>query len=552
MQDGKEKGKVQNLLAEKELQRLKDVTEEYWNYDASIDDRIERYICQEEDELGGQSLLKAELEAAKGRIRVPHCNTLVLLVGYSLEPLLQAVCAYTPRKVILLLNEKPYQMGKGKKPKKWHAYVRHLTDATALLKQQKLLTEIPEFPGQDGKTGYSVADNPRAVFQKLVEVLKDEDDVVIDVTGGKKSMVSGAYLYAAYAGTRISYVDFDEYDPEYRRPYGYSCKISGVSNPYEAFALHEWERVRDLYSRYQFREARSLLVGNDDRQTNNTIITPMQRYLPDSTPYIQKLARVFRCYELWDAGLYNEAAEKAKEIRKEVPDFTPPTAVGLLGGKWFATAPARFQGGLYNFYEDTPEFQAYVIDELERIRRLIKKEDYRSAFLRAGSLNEIVMLARLVRMVESNAQRKRLLEALQRKTPNAQAVFEQLKRPRGHTFRIGPPGGKERYEISFPGAPVVSITVKKAMNWWRNIPLFDGQGSWKQFIHLRNDLAHKYYSPPRPWAEDALAFVQANVEDFWGQSIDTIGMQTQAIPWSTLCKLTGIAPFLPPNLRKEA
>ena len=68
----------------------------------------------------------------------------------------------------------------------------------------------------------------------------------------------------------------------------------------------------------------------------------------------------------------------------------------------------------------------------------------------------------------------------------------------------------------------------------------------------RNQLAHMYFSVPREWADDALKFVQANVEDSWGQPVEEMGIHTQALPWSELCDLTGVSKFLPPNLRKEA
>ena len=61
-------------------------------------------------------------------------------------------------------------------------------------------------------------DRPDAVFQGLCEhVLPDRQAgkrVIVDVTGAKKSMVAGAFLFAAYADMPISYVDFDEYDEE--------------------------------------------------------------------------------------------------------------------------------------------------------------------------------------------------------------------------------------------------------------------------------------------------------------------------------------------------
>ena len=66
-------------------------------------------------------------------------------------------------------------------------------------------------------------------------------------------------------GSRISYVDFEEYDENERRPYGFGCKIGELTNPYKEFALHEWERVRVLYERYQFRDAQMLLIGEMER-----------------------------------------------------------------------------------------------------------------------------------------------------------------------------------------------------------------------------------------------------------------------------------------------
>ncbi len=67
------------------------------------------------------------------------------------------------------------------------------------------------------------------------------------------------------------------------------------------------------------------------------------------------------------------------------------------------------------------------------------------------------------------------------------------------------------------------------------------------FIGRRNDLAHKYYSPPREWAEDALDFVRANVEDSWGTAVGE-AIDTQALSWSGLCELAGLSEYLPPNL----
>jgi beta-xylosidase len=80
--------------------------------------------------------------------------------------------------------------------------------------------------------------------------------------------------------------------------------------------------------------------------------------------------------------------------------------------------------------------------------------------------------------------------------------------------------------------------------------MLNANNGWKTFLYRRNDLTHHYYSPPSEWAKDALAFVRANVEDFFGQSVEDLNFDTERIPWGELCELSGMKQYLPPNLRK--
>jgi len=82
--------------------------------------------------------------------------------------------------------------------------------------------------------------------------------------------------------------------------------------------------------------------------------------------------------------------------------------------------------------------------------------------------------------------------------------------------------------------------------------MFKASNGWDIFLNRRNDLTHQYFSPPSQWARDALVFVTANVEDFFGQSIADLGFDTKAISWNALCDLSGMSRYLPQNLRKEA
>ncbi len=515
---------------------IKSLTErEYWGcYEPSkINAAMHDYVCKGHTRLEGKSLLEAELDCAKqeGRITADHCETLVLLVGLSIEPLLQTVYVYKPTKVVLVLNQEGYLK------ETWQVFANHVTESIGYLVNKGLLPLLPQFPGKDGK-GYPTVSKPEAVFQTLVESLHDETNVVIDVTGGKKSMVIGAYMYAAYAGTRISYVDFEEYDPEHRRPYGYSCKIGELANPYHEFALREWERVRALYSRYQFREASILL---------DAILPTMKQVMPETEAPILKLAAFLEYYRKWDSGDFRGAKQAASALGI----FKQPSAVIVLGGQWFETSHNDFVNKPKHFYGDLSALQAYVCDELARIKRLIDyNEDCRSAFLRAGGISEIIMLARVVRLVTNPTERVLLLDSLDKKTPPASAVFKNLIEPTGKDIKID----KERKNstLFFEKAPTITVLHPAPMNfWWKTTSLFNTNDGWNLFLYRRNDLVHQYFSVPRQWAEDAHRFVQANFEDFLGHTIGDLNLRTSILPWYELCDLCGVSRFLPTNLRKE-
>ncbi|RME61456.1 hypothetical protein D6779_00035 [Candidatus Parcubacteria bacterium] len=173
-------------------------------------------------------------------------------------------------------------------------------------------------------------------------------------------------------------------------------------------------------------------------------------------------------------------------------------------------------------------------------------EDYRSAFLRAGSVNEIVMLARVVSLVSDEQDKSSLLDALDQRTPEARRVFKALVQPDKTYIDV-------QKDIPFKGAPGLQISRPSIMQpWWKKTKMFSADDGWDTFLTRRNELIHKFFSVPREWAEDAWRFVQANFEDFLGHPLEGLNLRAKALSWPELCTLTGIDQFLPPNLRKEA
>ncbi|ADG06921.1 CRISPR-associated protein Cas02710 [Kyrpidia tusciae] len=521
---------------------LRSDTRRYWElqrHNDSTDWVLEQYISDKRQKLGGNSLLEAEMEQIRQRSSPEHCETLVLLVGLSLEPLLQSICLYQPAGILLVLSDDEY----AGEPR--HAYVGHVFEAIERLRDEGLIDRVPKYLGKNpaGEGQFvETADDPLAVFRTLVETLRDEPCPVIDITGGKKSMVAGAFLYAAYAGVRISYVDFTEYDRNSRRPYGYLSKIGELPNPYEKFALREWERVRLLYQRYQFREARRLLED---------IWKAMSALMADSANALDSLDRYLEYYEKWDQGDYRGA----EEIQRDLGNFRQPNAVVELGGRWY-----RIEGDDYveppkYLYGDQEVLKVYAYDELKRIQRLIDyTQDYRSAFLRAGALNEIIMLARLVDLIKDDNDRKRFLEPLDNKTPSAESVFKALTNP-DKEIHVG--SNRKKHDISFKNAPEMTLPKPPEMKpWWNKTVMFrddpsKGEKGWDKFLNRRNDLMHKYFPVSRQWAEDALRFVEANFEDFLGLRTKDMPLYAEAVPWPELCELCGLQRFLPSSLVRD-
>jgi hypothetical protein len=534
---------------------LPERTEEYWRYlrDGLCD--VESYVA---GLLGRELAHAATNDTAEGAKRLQRLDkpvhTLALTVGESFEPLLQIICVLKPCRLLLLLNRRYGSTAGRNHGATLRRLVQTLQDAPGLPAEYRPDVALLEFDLVE-----LTQDTPREVFRQLRDALQKPDalaphgyDNAVDITGAKKSMVVGAFLYAAHSGLPITYVDFDKYSTEFNKPYGYTCKIGQIADPYELFRLRDWEQVRKLYEHYNFRGARELLEGTP-KEPEKSILHAMSSSVDDKTgpaifeledvEKVRQVVKLLRVYEAWDIGDFN-ATQQGLPAISQVP---LPTAIERFVGKWFVISGNRFSHVPPNFYEDTADLHIYLFDELKRIKRLIQhNQDFRSAFLRAGGLNEVLMVVRLVRQVTDATDRQALLKALDRHTPPARSLFRALQKPAGTEIHIGDQRGKE---IRFEGAPNISLRLQQSMrSWWDTTSLFRESNDWKEFLEIRNKLAHTYVSVPEELAQDAIAFVQANLEDFIGHNLATLPINADAMPWAQLCESYQLD-FLPPKLR---
>lgn len=539
----------------------------YWSK-SSAQQRYTHYI---------KDILPREMACAQtepGRLPDKKCEQLIFLVGHSLEPLFQSVWAYQPQQVLLILS-KYYGAdvtGQG----------RGLEIKRLLEKELPLVADITP-----PKVISEVIDDTstQSVFRKLQECIRQDTKprsdgtrpVIVDITGAKKSMVAGAFLFAAYADVPVSYVDFDDdaYDITVSRPYGDACRIGEIANPYQNFALRDWERVRTLYTRYNFQGARQVLVEK--------IMPAMNEFFPKETQKVNRLIEILSCYELWDSGNFTKARQQDKAIQT----FTPPSAVEILGkdGYWPHADDAkllkndldRVECGQANIRDTlylAPHLLiTYAEDELERVSRLIRfNADYRSALLRAVSLWEVLLRARVVGAWHANLMEIAL-------TPQGQYVdrssaphevimwedeiYQSLIYSDNNYAMIRALRFKDenKYRDKFQEVPCRRKSSKEKMIFYirrrLSAPFLDENSVIGIEQELRNKAIHTYLSIPQKIAHDTVNKVRTSLIDYKKNWLPAIWpdfvpspIKVEAMLWSDLWQLCDLN-FLPANLRSD-
>jgi hypothetical protein len=549
---------------------LREKTQDYW------DQRwpVKRYLAE---------LLPGEIQFAKQEKRLSPrepgkgVDWLVLLVGFAREPLLQSVCAYRPRNVLLVLNNRYGGSPGATFGRELKEHIQELAKVSSL---GEWVDREPPCVFPEGMK--PVGERPEQVFRFLRQELLPKlrrmppAKIVLDITGAKKSMVAGAYLFGAYANIDMSYVDFDDYDEERARPYGYTCRPGLLANPYELFRLRDWQRARELYGQYAFRSARAVLQG---------IIAAAQRpieqvagaeplFSSGEVEAMRTLDSVLEVYERWDNGDLRGAEERSRALRGLAGPFQPPTAVAELHNLW----PPADLNDLRTLFEDyLPALErgpqepglprdltrslylgdrpllAYAHDELAKIERLIQRnEDNRSALIRAAGLHETLITARVLRLWEDGE-----LYFIIDGSPRLRGDLGSEQQKEADKRLLREPGVRVMVEgLRWQGVTPSGLALYRKPAAQRLAEFWNGLGiDCEQFAALRNKASHFCLSVSKEIAEKAWGVAKKNLEDFqdnWGSAgVAGQPFETKSLPWDELCALCGID-FLPPELERTS
>lgn len=524
-----------------------------------------------------------------------ECDLLVLMLGYTFDPLLHALAAYKPKQVLMVLNEE-YDVqdgGSGFRKQNGDEFFDHVfSQVFKQLADQKLLDVAPR-PLPDPII--TAGDSPVKVFKflrkHLLELMGDagrrnDKKIVIDVTGAKKSMVAGAYLFAAFADVPVSYVDFKTYNPKKGRPYGYTCEINVMPDPSRTFRLREWQRVQQFYEQYAFRSARELVeeIGGSMRKVETGDTEDL--FTDDERKAVSVLGEVLKVHESWDNGDYRGALKLRDEIIKDHPSVVTlplPSAVTVLGeGEYWPHADDAetllkqvdaLENGSPSLYLDMPKLIVYANDELAKVERLVEyKLDYRSALLRAVGLTEVLFNARLRILFE-----KDLMEVAEvdentgepRSYLRWSRASEEVKKRRDGILKIAErsiyvfvdafryrdenAGTLKKYTEITVGdkkTGTKKLALRRTLN--PSSPLISKNCLLDKENQLRNKAIHTYLSVPESIASHTKDIAQASVKEFEEQWVGLMQNESITPPtttcaeWAKVCGACGIN-FLPPR-----
>lgn len=569
----------------------------YWDIGITdLKDKLQMYIA---DILPTElAIVEIREHLEEGRLkRLPpqnSCDVLILLVGFSIEPLLQSICVWKPKKVMLLVN-KAYGTDSEDNTRRGEDFakiVQELIDYLAEIPASITFYNNNKINNRASSKQIEIrhpfileSDEPKNVFRQALEIVKKQNEtplnkIVIDITGGKKTMVTGSYLFAAFANINISYVDFDDdaYDPDKSSPYGDAFRIGILENPYTVFKLHEWKAVEELYKKQLYGRARKKvdeLIGHMKTVFEVTDIKAAE-----------KLKNLLEIYELWDRGDYRKALSKIGHF----PLFTPPIAIKSLcstSPRWpdisihnmTANEQANSICGQVEYLSNgtiaaskdirdsiylQSRFLDYINDEIERINRLTDNGEYRSAFIKSYSVIECLLVSQLLARLTNNllevtinedpiaiiltdAQRNELSEkiieegspiqmlyALSRRNWELRLRFESnLFQTQGRNI-----GRTDTLKIK------LCNTTPPINNFWNTLPISDLDTLRK----LRNKTIHFCLWIPKDVAQAAYKWADACFNHFIS-SLRGIGLTCwhytrpiipATLDWKDACELCGI------------
>ncbi|MBX3274761.1 MAG: hypothetical protein KF729_31135 [Sandaracinaceae bacterium] len=331
-------------------------------------DELEREFDEEARKLGCQEpgfardyverALETELGCLRWRTpdhaRPVDVELLVLLCGMSPQPLLLSTSFVRPRRVMLVGSD--LIDGKGREAvEKVDERLREVERAQRDLRLERL---DPHF---------MAASDPVAAYRSLADAIRSTqaaygiatDRILVDITGGKKTMVAAAYLVCSELGLSSCYID-GKYDERVRMPRPGTAVFERLGDPIAAYRVRELRRVVDLARRGRYAAAEELLGEL------------LEQNLAVGRDALEGDLRRLRWLRAWS------------ERRMSELDGAPDP-LGAFGREWAKHAAKRFDLDACARVDKCRLLSAYTLHRLVHASGLYRQGDAHEAFLIAFS-----------------------------------------------------------------------------------------------------------------------------------------------------------------------
>jgi hypothetical protein len=307
----------------------------------------------------------ADQAADEGRSR-PQGGLLVLVSGTSPQPCLLSALWRRPARVIVACSEEPIGQD----------YAAQLASALREGSAQRSLginvLRAEPFPSTDPVRAFA---RLRARLEQYYrEFPEDVRHTVLELTGGKKPMISAAFFLAAWRDIPSVYLD-SRYHPHARLPEPCTASPVELGNPGMALGLYALREAQRLWEARAYQASEDLLgvasgqIGAGD---------------PDLTRQIEEARALARGVMAWEELSYDQAVADAPSGL--------PKAVEHLAARW-----ASFRGIVKEprdwnteLRKDPWHLMLHMADVIHWARRRMGR-DHRSLFLRLFSLGEIAV-----------------------------------------------------------------------------------------------------------------------------------------------------------------
>lgn len=344
-------------------------------------------------------------------------TTLIFLLGHSTEPLYLSVGVHLPGKIYLVVSDtlmRDHNFSRSTIERRIRALYRaFLRDGFDPDEEVEIKFEVftESIPGESVET--SSGDAGMDVFCKLRDLMvtienDSSEKIILDITGSKKNMVTGAFLFGVYnrfgedKKRILHYVDHMVYDFALGRPQFGTCYSSEVKNIYTTFKLSERKKLKEYFDREDFLRARDL-AGEI-----NKALSGVSQYR-DEAEFYGKLYSLCEAYYLWRNCFYEKAYKVLIDnnldhfIQKPIEEIADSALKYASGtrGEWGEDDDIRLlkkKKVLLTYFADVIAYNERMLEEGRDGK--VKTENPRENFLKVYSIFEMMLEFHIYCLIE--------------------------------------------------------------------------------------------------------------------------------------------------------